>query len=99
MAESPMETMRDLDEKLLNIVRDTKTLAFEDGDLSKKMKYLIALAMDLSHGATEGVKSIAKQAIKNGASKGEIMETLRVAYFISGVGCVYTAARALKDIF
>jgi alkylhydroperoxidase/carboxymuconolactone decarboxylase family protein YurZ len=99
MAENPMETIKNLDERLLEIVTDTKTLAFEDGDLSKKMKYLIALAVDLSQGATEGVKSIAKQAMKNGASKGEIIETLRVAYFISGVGCVYTAARALKDIF
>ncbi len=99
MAENPIETMRDLDEKLLEIVTDAKNLAFEDGDLSKKMKYLIALAMDLSHGATEGVKSIAKQAMKNGATKGEIIETLRVAYFISGVGCIYTAGRALKDIF
>jgi len=37
--------------------------------------------------------------ISNGASKDEIMETLRVANFISRVGCIYTAARALKEIF
>jgi len=42
---------------------------------------------------------LAEQAIKAGATKEEITETIRVAQYIRGVGCVYTAARAFKDIF
>ena len=52
-----------------------------------------------AHGAVEGVRSLAEQAIKAGATKEEITETIRVAHYISGVGCVYTAARTFKDIF
>jgi len=32
-----------------------------------------------------------------GATKEEITEALRVAQYLSGVGCVYTAAQALGD--
>ena len=42
---------------------------------------------------------MAEQAMKAGATKGEITEAIRVAQYISGVGCVYTAARAFKDLF
>ena len=40
----------------------------------------------------------ASRAMKAGATKEEIMETLRVAQYISGVGSAYTAAQALKEI-
>jgi hypothetical protein len=33
-----------------------------------------------------------------GATRAEIAEALRVAQYICGVGCVYTAARALKEV-
>jgi alkylhydroperoxidase/carboxymuconolactone decarboxylase family protein YurZ len=33
-----------------------------------------------------------------GATKDEIAEALRVAQFIGGVGSVYTAAEALRDV-
>jgi alkylhydroperoxidase/carboxymuconolactone decarboxylase family protein YurZ len=55
--------------------------------------------MPNAHGAVEGVRSLAGQAIKAGATKEEITETIRVAQYISGVGCVYTAARAFKELF
>ena len=99
MAENPMDVIRDFDTPLHSIIAEHRAFCFEEGALSKKTKYLIALALDASHGATEGVKALAFEAKKNGASKDEIMEALRVANFVSGVGCIYTAARALKDIF
>jgi len=37
--------------------------------------------------------------MKAGATREEIVETLRVAQYICGVGSVYTAARAFKDLF
>ena len=99
MAENPMDVIRDLDEQLHSLIAENRAFCFEGGALSKKTKYLIALALDASHGAIEGVKALALEAKKNGASKDEIMEALRVAHFISGVGCIYVAARALKEIF
>ena len=46
-----------------------------------------------------GVKSLAQQAMEAGATKEEITEALRVAQYLSGVGCVYTAAQALGELF
>jgi alkylhydroperoxidase/carboxymuconolactone decarboxylase family protein YurZ len=98
MGKNPMDTMRELDEELVRVITDARKLAFEENALSKKMKYLIALAIDASHGATEGIRALAAQAMKSGASREEILEVLRVAYFISGVGSIYAASRALDGI-
>jgi alkylhydroperoxidase/carboxymuconolactone decarboxylase family protein YurZ len=56
------------------------------------------MVLDAVHGAPDGVKSLARETIKAGATKEEIAEALRVAQYICGVGCVYTAARALKEV-
>jgi alkylhydroperoxidase/carboxymuconolactone decarboxylase family protein YurZ len=99
MAENPLSIVEKLDLELLRNVEATQTLALTDGALSRKVKLLMAMALDASHGTVEGVKALTLQAMKAGATKAEIMETLRVAQYISGVGCVYTAARAYKDLF
>ena len=99
MAENPLKILEKLDPELLTLVDNTKELALNDGALPRKIKLLIAMALDASEGAVEGVKSLAEQALKAGATKEEIMEALRVADYICGVGCVYTAARAFKDMF
>ena len=99
MAEGPLKVIERLDEKLFKNVEATQTLALADGALPRKIKLLMAMALDASHGTVEGVKSLTQQAMKAGATKEEIMETLRVAQYISGAGAVYTAARALKDLF
>jgi len=57
------------------------------------------MALDASEGAVEGVKSLAEQAMEAGTTREEIIETLRVVQYICGVGSVYTAARAFKDLF
>ncbi len=99
MAEGPLKIIEKLDEKFFKHVEATRTFALTDGALPRKIKLLIAMALDASHGTAEGVKSLTQQAMNAGATKEEIMETLRVAQFISGVGCVYTAAQAFKDLF
>mgnify|MGYP001568866540 CR=1 FL=1 len=38
------------------------------------------------------------QALKAGATKEEIAEALRVAFHLSGVGCLYAASFGLKDL-
>jgi alkylhydroperoxidase/carboxymuconolactone decarboxylase family protein YurZ len=95
---NPLDIIKEHDGELFKNVAGTKAMALEDGALSKKYKLLIALALDASHGTVNGVRSLAMQALASGATKEEIMESIRVANFISGVGCVYIAAEALKDI-
>ncbi len=99
MAENPLKIFEKLDPELLKLVDNTRALALNDGALPRKTKLLIAMALDVSQGTVEGVRSLAEQAVKAGATKEEIIEALRVADFICGVGCVYTAAHAFKDLF
>ena len=98
MPEHPLKIYEELDPQLLSLVSDTQKLALEDGALPRKIKLLIAMVLDAVNGAAEGVQSLAREAIKAGATREEIAEALRVAQYICGVGCVYTAARALKEV-
>ena len=99
MQEHPLKTLEKLDPELLRLVGETRQLTLSDGALPGKFKLLIALALDAAHGAVDGVKSLAQRAMQAGATKEEITEALRVAQYISGVGSVYTASRALKEFF
>jgi len=98
MPEHPLKIYENLDPKLLNLVNDTRKLALVDGALPRKIKLLIAMVLDAVHGASDGVQSLAREAIKAGATREEIAEALRVAQYICGVGCVYPAARALQEV-
>ena len=99
MAEHPLKIFEKIDPELLNLVSETNSFALAEGALPKKFKLLVAMALDASHGAARGVRSLAEQAMKAGATKEEIVETIRVAHYISGVGSVYTAADALRELF
>jgi len=99
MAEDPLKPFEALDPKLLDFVRETNKFALAEGALPRKIKFLIAMALDSTHGTVEGTRALADQAMKAGATQEEVMETIRVAQYISGVGSVYTAARAFKELF
>lgn len=99
MAEHPLKIFEKLDPELLNLVENTRELALGDGALPKRIKLLIAMALDVSHGTVQGVKALAQAAKQAGDTKEEITEALRVAQYISGVGSIYTAAYALTELF
>jgi len=99
MAENPLKMFETIDPELLKFVKTTNDFALADGALPRKVKFLIAMALDASHGTVEGVRALAQQAMNAGATKEEIVEAVRVAHYISGVGCVYVAAEAFKDLF
>ena len=99
MADHPLKIFEKIDPELLKHVGDTNAFALADGALPRKIKFLIAMALDAAHGTVEGTRSLAEQAMKAGATKGEIVETIRVAQYVSGAGSVYVAARALKELF
>ena len=98
MPENPLKIYEDLDPKLLNLVNETRDFALAEGALPRKTKLLMAMVLDAAAGSSEGVQALGTLAVKAGATKQEIAETLRVAQYICGVGCIYTAARGLKDV-
>lgn len=99
MTKHPLKIYEKLDPDLLKHVENSSDFAFAEGAIPRKYKLLIGMAFDASYGAVNGVKSLASQAIEAGATKEEITEALRVALHLSGVGCVYVGAQALKEVF
>jgi alkylhydroperoxidase/carboxymuconolactone decarboxylase family protein YurZ len=98
MEKEPLEIFKQKDPVLFDSITAGRKLAYLDGALPAKHKFLIAMALDISLGAVNGVKSLAGQAMKAGASKEEVLEAVRIAYFICGVSSAYTAAQALEGI-
>jgi alkylhydroperoxidase/carboxymuconolactone decarboxylase family protein YurZ len=98
MAEEPLKVFETADPELLKLVQDTGEFALADGALPRRFKLLIAMALDAAHGAVGGVQALAGAALQAGATKQEITEALRVAQYVSGVGSVYVAGHALREI-
>ncbi|MCS3924876.1 carboxymuconolactone decarboxylase family protein [Methanosalsum natronophilum] len=99
MTENSLKIIENNDEVLSILIKEANMKAFETGSIPLKYKYIIALTLDASKGAVDGVKNLTQMAIDEGATKEEIFESLRIAYFITGVGSIFTAANALKEIF
>ncbi len=83
----------------MDCLQASEEFVYADGALPRKMKLLIAMAYDAAHGVTNGVRSLASQVMKAGATKEEIAEALRVAYLLGGIGSVYIGSQGLKDVF
>lgn len=98
MSYEPLQIIKNAAPSLYSEISNMKELAFKDGEISKKHKLLIALAIDTAKHAENGIKALTIQALEAGASKNEILETLRIVNYICGVGSMYTASAALKDI-
>lgn len=94
----PLEIYSKKDPELYKAIHSNRQMAFSDGALPVKTKLLIALAVDTVLSAENGVRHLALTALEAGAKKEEILDAVRVAYFINGVGSAYTAANALSDI-
>jgi alkylhydroperoxidase/carboxymuconolactone decarboxylase family protein YurZ len=98
MAEHPLATLQKLDPELMAHLQATDALIYDDGALPRKFKLLVAMAFDAAAGAEGGVRALANAALQAGATREEIAETLRVAYHLTGVGTLYTASRALREV-
>jgi alkylhydroperoxidase/carboxymuconolactone decarboxylase family protein YurZ len=97
MAEHPLAIMNKLDPAMMGHLESMNELIYGPGALPKKFKLLMAMAFDAAHGADQGVRALANQAMKEGATLEEIAETLRVAYHLTGIGTLYTAANGLRE--
>ena len=98
MSENPLKVFETLDPELLQSVENNREFTLSDGALPRKYKYLMAMVLDAVHGAEAGVANLAQAAMRAGASEEEVAEALRVAYFVNGVGSIYTAAHGLTGL-
>jgi alkylhydroperoxidase/carboxymuconolactone decarboxylase family protein YurZ len=98
MQEHPLATIKKLDPKIMEHLKGTHALVFCEGAMPKKYKLIMAMAFDAAHGAEGGVRALAQSAMREGATPEEIAEGIRIAYHLSGVGALYTASLALKEL-
>jgi AhpD family alkylhydroperoxidase len=71
-------------------------LIYESGALSTKVKRLISLAIALRAGCTNCVLGQCQLALKAGANKDEVMETLFVVTAMSGTTGIAESLRVIK---
>jgi AhpD family alkylhydroperoxidase len=71
---------------------------YKDGALSLKTKRLIALAAGFMAGCTRCIIGQTKDAVKAGATKAEIMETVAVAVVMGGTAVSAETWRVVKAL-
>lgn len=99
MSANPLDSYSKIDPEVIKTFGNLQNLALSKGELPQKIKYLIAMAIDVEHGALQGAIALGKRALALGATKEEIIETLRVANYIGGTSALYTSAMTLQSLF
>lgn len=99
MASNPLDLYKEFDPELIEHYEKLQNLSYSEGALSAKFKLLIALAIDVEHGSVHGANVIGRRALRMGATKEEIIETLRIAYQIGGNRALFTSAQVLQTLF
>lgn len=79
--------------------QNLQELALSEGALSQEFKLLIAMAIDVEHGAQQRATALGRRAIDVGATKEEIIEALRVAYYVGGNRALFTSTLVLQNLF
>ena len=99
MSANPLDIYKEFDSKVIESYNRLEDLVFCEGALSPKSKVLIALAIDVEHGALQGAMALGRRALKLGITKEEIIETLRVSYYVGGNRVLFTSAQVLQSLF
>jgi hypothetical protein len=76
MSEHPLKVYERIDPELLKLVEENRKFAMAGKALPIKFKLLLIMALDASNGAVQGVRANANAAIKAGATKEEVAETI-----------------------
>lgn len=98
MSTNPLDIYKEFDPKVIESFDRLQDLVFREGALAQKSKVLIAMAIDVEHGALQGATALGRRALKLGATKEEIIET-RVSYYVGGNRALFTSARVLQNLF
>ncbi len=80
-----VDLMEKNDLELLKNMSSLREFAMKEGALPAKVKILMCLLADAILGHPEGVKALAEEARTQGATEGEIAETVRMAFFLGGL--------------
>jgi AhpD family alkylhydroperoxidase len=91
-----LETLRELDPEFLHKYKRCDHKLLSDGALPAKVKILIALAVVASKQCERCTVVQMQSALKNGATKEEIMEVMDVIFITSGAPAVAACRDALK---
>lgn len=92
-----VEQLQENDSDYFPVVKKVVEQAMSVQALDDKTKFLIVLALDALKGAEQGVQVVARHAREAGASEQEIRETLRLAYFVSGMDVIKASCNAFKE--
>lgn len=95
---APWDLLREKDPEMARMHDQLDSAAFNDGRLPKRIKLLMAMAIDAVLGADGGVRVYASRAREAGATEEEIFEAVRVASLIGGTRGQTTALRGLEEI-
>lgn len=93
-----LETLGELDPGFLRKYNRCNQKILSDGALPAKVKILMALAVVASKQCERCTVVQMQSALKNGATKEEIMETMDVIFITSGAPAVAACREALKLI-
>ncbi len=92
-----MEELNKHDPEFFKLVSALANKTREAGALDQKTKTLITLALDAVGGHPEGVRNLAARARSLGATKEEIIETIRLAFLVSGIPGLIAGLAALQE--
>ncbi|MFZ7137213.1 MAG: carboxymuconolactone decarboxylase family protein [archaeon] len=99
MSKNPIDAYREFDPEIIKSYEGLQGLTFSEGELSQKVKVLIAMAIDAENGATQGAIVLGQRALDLGATKQEIIEALRISYLIGGTKALFTNTTVLQTLF
>jgi len=99
MSANPLDIYKEFDPKVIEYFNMLQDIALCEGALPQKSKVLIAMAIDVEQSALQGATALGRRALKLGATKEEIIETLRVAYYVGGNRALFTSAQVLQNLF
>jgi alkylhydroperoxidase/carboxymuconolactone decarboxylase family protein YurZ len=91
------EALQKNDPDFLRMVQPIISTATGDGELPLKVKTLMILFLDATRGEKEACKAVAARARTQGATEGEIRETIRLAFLTSGYSALVAGAAGLKE--
>jgi alkylhydroperoxidase/carboxymuconolactone decarboxylase family protein YurZ len=96
---SPLEIYREVDPKVIQSYDRLEDLVSSEGALPQKFQVLIAMAIDVEHGALQGATALGRRALELWATKEEIIEALRIAYYVGDNCALFTSAQLLQNLF
>jgi len=69
-----------------------QSLVFVEGVVPQEVKAMIAMAIDVEHGALQDTTALGRVDLKLGATRDDTIESLRISYYVGGNRALFTCA-------